>query len=107
LPRNPRARGSHYFNRGPGDVGADRPKRREYYDADGTRDPLVIEFPFRGYLPVFRAGAQAAEETADPAPAAGRTRRQAPLLAAIAAVALVALGLARYVAVLLRLAKKK
>ncbi len=47
-----------------------RQKLREYYAGQGAADPILIEFPFRGYLPVFHAREAAAEQAAgEPAPA--------------------------------------
>src|SRR5579864_5344275 len=31
-----------------------RQKLRDYYESEGAQDPIVIEFPFRGYLPAFK-----------------------------------------------------
>lgn len=68
-----------------------RQKLREYYESEGAEDPIVIEFPFRGYLPIFKQKDLAAAEAPEPLPpaASGRNRRW-PVIAAIAALLVVA-----------------
>jgi adenylate cyclase len=62
-----------------------RQKLREYYQSDGAHDSIVIEFPFRGYLPAFRSNEPATPENQEPPPT---TRRRKLRLAAIAAIAI-------------------
>lgn len=79
-----------------------RQKLREYYERDGAAAAVQIEFPFRGYLPVFtwreapQPAADALPAAEPPAPAATtpRTSRLPWLLA----LALAALGTVIFVA---------
>ncbi len=77
-----------------------RQKLREYYESEGAHDPILIEFPFRGYLPSFKkngAGAAAPEgqnagdHEAVPPRAAHRSVRL-PLMASTAVLVLAVLG---------------
>ena len=55
-----------------------RQKLREYYATDGAADPVIVEFPSRGYVPALKAREAAAMATPDvleeepPAPARAR-----------------------------------
>lgn len=74
-----------------------RQKLREYYEAEGAHDPIVIEFPFRGYLPAFKTnGTNPVEQPEEPAMAARRNRRRLPLILAIAAVVIGVIGFAAF-----------
>src|SRR5215469_6485548 len=75
-----------------------RKKLREYYENDGSEDPILIEFPSRGYVPSFtrRATVPAAEpEIAAPLGAAAPSQPRSTSLRWVAAVAaLLAAGFA-------------
>jgi serine/threonine-protein kinase len=56
-----------------------RQKLREYYAAEGVGDPVLIDFPLRGYVPVFTERAlatQPASPEASDLPAAPPSRRR-------------------------------
>ncbi len=71
-----------------------RQKLREYYESEGAQDPIVIEFPFRGYVPALRNNEPVPLE-APPAPANTQRRTLGlRLIFAIAMLVLSALGFA-------------
>ena len=69
-----------------------RARLEKYYQAEGSRDPLIIELPKGGYRPVFRERAAVAEQRAVSAvpqktyAPAGARRRQSWRIAAVAVV---------------------
>ena len=83
-----------------------RARLEKYYQAEGSRDALIIELPKGGYRPVFRERATVAEERAVPAvpqktyAPAGARRRQSWRIAAVvvAFVSLIALGITWWLA---------
>ena len=83
-----------------------RARLEKYYQAEGSRDALIIELPKGGYRPVFRERATVAEERAVAAvpqktyAPAGARRRQSWRIAAVvvAFVALIALGITWWLA---------
>ena len=63
------------------EAGRLRKKLTEYYAGPGARDPILIEVPKGGYVPVFqrRAGTAEPEETQPPrCPMSGRLRKKRP-----------------------------
>jgi TolB-like protein/Flp pilus assembly protein TadD len=80
-----------------------RQKLREYYEGEGASDPVIIEFPYRGYLPAFTSRMAslpperpAAEPIAsDPSPAVQKPRRISRLMLAFA-LALLVLGVVAF-----------
>ena len=46
------------------EFGRMRHKLRAYYACEGVSDPIIVEFPFRGYLPVFRWNRPSTPDTA-------------------------------------------
>ncbi len=69
-----------------------RQKLREYYAGEGAGDPVLIEFPFRGYLPQVSLRAIGEQPSAAAAPAAeSRAARFTPGRAALAIAAGLAL----------------
>ena len=71
-----------------------RQKLREYYESEGAQDPVIIEFPLRGYIPAFRTNGPALLEGQEPPATTRRRKLPLPLVFAIAMLALSALGFA-------------
>ena len=69
-----------------------RSKLREYYDAEGRNDPVIIEFPKGSYAPVFQVRTSAVPE-ANTGDASFLRSLGGPRLAAIAAAALIVIVL--------------
>ena len=68
-----------------------RSKLREYYDAEGRNDPIIIEFPKGSYLPVFRACTTSPLPESNAGDASFLRSLGGPKIAAIAAIAAAAL----------------
>jgi TolB-like protein/Flp pilus assembly protein TadD len=69
-----------------------RSKFREYYDAEGRNDPIIIEFPKGSYLPVFQARTSPLPES-NAGDASFLRSLGGPRIAAIAAAALIVIVL--------------
>ena len=73
-----------------------RQKLREYYKSEGAQDPIIIEFPFRGYVPAFKGNGPQAAGQQEPPATTQRTNWRLPLIPAIAILVLAALGVVTF-----------
>lgn len=69
-----------------------RARLEQYYQGEGSQDPLIIELPKGGYRPVFRERAALAEQQSAPAAPAGNPARIRIWWSVATAVIFVALG---------------
>lgn len=73
-----------------------RQKLREYYETGGACDPIVIEFPFRGYLPSFKWSAARQPEPQEAPPKSRPRNWRWALVVPLVVLALAGSGLVAF-----------